>query len=262
MSDDTFEHLIAEAEEQPFSGWNFSYLDGRMHHEHVSWDYGELVRHRLSTVDAVLDIGTGGGEFLASLVPLSERTVATEAYPPNVRIARRRLAPLSVEVVAVEEAPGNVNIDIDEGAGTMPFPDASFPLVINRHTSYYPREIGRMLQRGGSFITQQVGGEHYQEVNQLLGATPGDSSGWNLPFATRQLDEAGLQIVDGREERPDTVFSDIGALIYYLRAVPWQVPDFTVERYRDRLAPLHERMVAEGGLRVQGHLFYLEAVSQ
>jgi len=33
-------------------------------------------------------MGTGGGEFLASLAPLPMHTSATEAYPPNVEIAR------------------------------------------------------------------------------------------------------------------------------------------------------------------------------
>jgi len=47
--------------------------------------------------------------------------------------------------------------------------------------------------------------------------------------------------------------------VYYLKAVPWQVPDFTVGAYRDRLFALHERIETEGGLRVPGQLFYLEA---
>lgn len=48
-------------------------------------------------------------------------------------------------------------------------------------------------------------------------------------------------------------------MVYYLRAVPWQIPDFTVEGYRERLVALHERMAREGGLHVAAHLFYIEA---
>jgi len=49
-----------------------------------------MVRERLPDVTPLLDMATGGGEFLSSLVPLPPRTVATEGYPPNLEVARRR----------------------------------------------------------------------------------------------------------------------------------------------------------------------------
>lgn len=48
--------------------------------------------------------------------------------------------------------------------------------------------------------------------------------------------------------------------VYYLRAIPWQIEDFTVEGYRDKLLALHEQMEREGGLRLASHRFYLEAI--
>lgn len=259
-SGDTFERLIAEAERQPFSGWDFSYLRGRMREETPSWDYAGLVRRHLSAAPSLLDLGTGGGEFLSSLTPLPAVVAATEAHAPNVEIARARLTPLGITVVAVDGAPHNLAIAPGTGVGTLPFPDDSFALVIDRHESYYPAEVYRILQQEGIFLTQQVGGEHHQGLNTLLGAPRSDSPQWNLDFAVRQVEQAGLRVVEAREEFPETFFSDIGAIVYYLKAVPWQIPDFTVARYRERLAPLHERITAEGGVRVQGHLFYLEAV--
>ena len=256
----SFEQLLVEAERQPFAGWDFSYLRGRMQSGATSWDYPDLVRRRLAGVAAVLDMGTGGGELLAALAPLPTRTVATEGYPPNVEIARARLAPLGVEVVPVVGAPDNSDQAPGEGHGTLPFPDRSFPLVINRHESYYPAEVYRILEQAGSFITQQVGGTHDRELNVLLGGTSDHDSIWSAAFGVEQLEQAGFRIVDRREEYPETVFRDIGAVIYYLRAVPWQVPDFAVDRYRDRLLHLHRRIEAEGGLHIRGHFFYLEAV--
>jgi hypothetical protein len=61
-----------------------------------------------------------------------------------------------------------------------------------------------------------------------------------------QAEAAGLQIVDLRMERMRAEFFDIGAIVYFLRKVIWSVPDFTVQRYRDRLAELHERIESEG----------------
>ena len=255
-----FEQLLAEAEQQPFSGWDFSYLRGRMEEGQPSWNYAALVRARLAAVPAVLDLGTGGGEVLAQLAPLPPRTVATEGYPPNVAIARARLAPLGVAVVPVVGAPDNRDQQPGAGSGSLPFPDASFPLVINRHESYYAAEVNRILQGGGSFITQQVGGTHLQDLMSLFDVAPEREPQWNAAFAVAQLEQAGFRIVDRREAFPETVFRDIGAVVYYLRAVPWEVPGFAVARYRERLADLHHRIEGEGGLRIRGHLFYIEAL--
>ena len=49
-----------------------------------------------------------------------------------------------------------------------------------------------------------------------------------------------------RVERLRQEYFDIGAVMYFLRKVIWTVPDFTVDRYRDRLRELHERIEADG----------------
>jgi SAM-dependent methyltransferase len=258
-SENAFARYVAEATRTPFAGWDFSYLRGRMEEEQPGWDYAERVRARFSSVTSLLDMGTGGGEVLASLAPLPARTAATEGYPPNVEIARARLAPLGVIVTAIEGAPDNIHIVSGAGIGSLPFPDRHFALVINRHESYYPAEVHRILEPGGAFITQQVGGSHNQELNRLLGAPDTAGPAWDPDFAVGQLEAAGFRVVEVREEYPETVFRDIEALIYYLKAVPWQVPGFTVDAYRTQLKSLHERIEADGGLRIPGHLFYVEA---
>jgi hypothetical protein len=49
-----------------------------------------------------------------------------------------------------------------------------------------------------------------------------------------------------RLERLRAEFFDVGAVIYFLRKVIWTVPDFTVERYRERLREMHERIESDG----------------
>lgn len=39
----------------------------------------------------------------------------------------------------------------------------------------------------------------------------------------------------------------------------WQIPDFTVGKYRNRLRALHERVEKSDGLVAHRHRFYIEA---
>ncbi len=54
------------------------------------------------------------------------------------------------------------------------------------------------------------------------------------------------------ERRVTTTYRDIGAVVYFLKAVPWVIIDFDVNRYRERLYKPHQRMKAEGGLTTGG----------
>jgi hypothetical protein len=49
-----------------------------------------------------------------------------------------------------------------------------------------------------------------------------------------------------------TTYRDIGAVVYFLKAVPWVIIDFEVNRYRERLYRLHQHLKAEGGFRAVG----------
>lgn len=73
-----FETLVAEAQAAGFAGWDFSWLEGRWVEGPTPWDYREQVRARLTVVQSLLDLGTGGGELLASMAPLPPDTWTTE----------------------------------------------------------------------------------------------------------------------------------------------------------------------------------------
>ncbi len=48
---------------------------------------------------------------------------------------------------------------------------------------------------------------------------------WNLRKSSCQLEEVGFKILEQKEDLTKTRFYDVGAIVYYLKAVPWQVPD-------------------------------------
>jgi SAM-dependent methyltransferase len=244
-----FYDLIAKALYQSFSGWDFSYLTNRWLDDKPDWDYGQIVRERFSAAETLLDMGTGGGEKLATLAPLPRRTWATEGYPPNVAVAHKRLAPLGVGVVPVA---GEEEL--------LPFAANAFDLVINRHESFDAAELRRILRPGGAFITQQVGGRHGLGLNEWLqDDVTYEYADWSLAQAAAQLENAGLRIVDAREQFTPLHFYDIGAVVYYLKIIPWQFPDFSVERYHDRLLALHRHIQETGAFKISGHYFWIEA---
>jgi len=243
-----FERLLHEAENHPFAGWDFSFVSGRIQEQQPDWNYRAEVKHRIREASSLLDMGTGGGEFLSSLAPLPPGTCATEAYAPNVPVARGRLQPLGVDVYP---------IDSDD---ELPFMDGQFNLVINRHEAYSPKELQRILQPGGTFITQQVGGRNNVEINHRLGTPVSeDLTEWNLTNALADLKRHGFTIIRQQEALLPTTFRDVGALVYYLRAIPWQVPDFSVWKYRDRLYKIHQEIQETGTFESHVHRFYIEA---
>lgn len=56
-----------------------------------------------------------------------------------------------------------------------------------------------------------------------------------------------------------TIFKDVGAIVYYVKAVPWTVPpDFSVERYLNHLQQLQRRLEQEGALIFQQKLMLVK----
>lgn len=241
-----FHYLIDEVNEK-FEGWDFSYLEstGRMREFPLSWNYRNEIMLRMHGIFSLLDMGTGGGEFLSSLNPLPKYSCATEGYKPNISIAKDRLEPLGVKVYEIQS---------DE---CLPFEDETFQLIINKHESYSPKEVKRILKNKGIFITQQVGGLNDKEINEILGAKKFEFMDWNLEKAVAQLETVGLKILEQKEDLTKTRFYDVGAIVYYLKAVPWQVPDFTVEKYFDKLVEIHNIIERLGYIDFTCHRFFV-----
>lgn len=170
-------------------------------------------------------------------------------------IARERLGPLGVTIVDVSDDP------ID---ACRSFADGEFDLVINRHEYSNPTELRRILSAGGLFITQQVGDRNNVELNEWLlpDAPEDDPDEWRVETAVRQLAEAGFRTIEAQETFPAARFMDIGAVVYYLKAVPWQVEGFSVDTFRDRLLAMHEQILAQGAFVARSHRFLVRAVRE
>lgn len=250
MQDQLFEFLQSEAD-KPFYGWDFSYLDNRIVNAPLPWSYPSTILYRLhgeNPPQSLLDMGTGGGEFFSELRPFPPHTRATESYAPNLPLARARLSPLGVEVLPFK----------DDNA--LPFAVGEFEMVINRHESYAPHEVLRILAPGGRFYTQQVGEQNDKELVRMLGGpiAPKERP-WNLDYATQKLCDAGFEIETAQESFPLTRIFDVGAIAYYFKVIPWEIPNFSVEQYYEALEKIHEKIQQEGYIDVKSHRFLIIA---
>jgi SAM-dependent methyltransferase len=234
-----FGALVTEGAQAPVEGWDFSWFEGRATEQRPSWGYAVLLSEHLSHARSALDIQTGGGEVFAWAIERASRKpgriAATESWPPNAALASSRLAPLGAGVLQVAN---------DEA---LPFVDEAFDLVSSRHpVTVVWKEVARVIRKGATFVSQMVGAGSNRELHEYLMGPQLQDSSRSPEVAVADANSAGLQLVDFREETLEVAFFDIGAVVHFLRKVPWTVSDFTVERYYDRLADLHAEIGRDG----------------
>lgn len=249
-NDQPFEDLVRGAVQAPFVGWNFDYLHGRVRECDLPWSYEDLARAEISSSCRVLDLNTGGGEVFADLLqgetPIV--AVATESWPPNVAVARQRLEPMGIEIRPSQES------------ACLPGSDAEFTLVLNRHGAGDPNEIRRVLAAQGVYLVQRVGRFNDIELNAALGGPPPDARDTaTLDHDADELVRAGLRVVECGEVFAEYGFLDVGAVVYHLKAVPWQVPGFDAKGYDDALRRLDRQIRQEEEFVVRHHRYFIKA---
>ena len=239
----------AEEEIAHIHGWDFSHIHGRYtEQDDLPWDYRAIIKQYLRPEMKILDIDTGGGEFLLSLKHPYENTAAMENYPPNVALCREVLLPLGIDF-----RPG-------DGKEKLPFEDGSFDMLINRHGDFHAEEIYRVLKPGGLFITQQVGAENDRALVALLcGETEIPFPEQHLDITTGKFEKAGFEILRGEEFFGPIRFFDVGALVWFARIIQWEFPDFAVDTHLEQLLNAQKILEEQGSIDGSIHRFLLVA---
>jgi SAM-dependent methyltransferase len=245
--------LLAEAKARPFTGWDFSAYRDRTTIERP-WDYTRMVVDLARESPDLLDMGTGGGEWLAALTVHPPLTVASEAWPPNVALAARTLRSVGGGLVQDEGALDNDEQLVSQPRGRLPYRTGAFHLVVNRHEAFVAAEVARVLAPGGVFLTQQVDNGNLDDCCTLLGRTaPPPTASW-LPLAVAQVRAAGLTVEDARVGVETYRFADVGAFAWYLKAVGPLHDDWTtfaIDSYRDAFARLDAQVRAGARLQIR-----------
>lgn len=231
-----------------FQGWNFSYIKRRSKEGKPDWNYKSIAKILVKRSNSVLDLATGGGEAFSEILSTfkPKKAVAIEGYKPNVSVARKNLRKHGVKVIYANETK------------KLPFKNEEFDLVLNRHGGFKAKELGRVLSSRGIFFTEQVDARNLRDLLKEFGAEPK----WELntlSIAAKRLKEVGFKIMKAKEWKGKTIFKDVGALVYFLRAIPWVIDDFSVKKYQAILEKFQKRIENRNKLRFTARRFLILA---
>lgn len=234
-------------EEYSFKGWDFSHLNNRISEEPLPWCYKDIIAGFLKSEDKLLDMGTGGGEFLLTLNHPFQKTFVTESYLPNLELCKEKLGEFGISVNYVEDD------------ARLPFESATFDVVINRHESYNLSEVSRILKPNGVFITQQVGSFNNLDLAKFILQAPDRKTDFDNQLS-KELEKAidhNLKHLYSDEYFPYLRFFDVGALVYFAKIIEWEFPDFSVNKCFDQLVDLHNEITDKGYIESKEHRFLL-----
>lgn len=247
MNQNELKGLWLKDENVELIGWDFSYIKDRAKSENLPWDYKSVIETYLTDDMRLLDLGTGGGEFLLTLSHPFDNTSVTEGYLPNYDICVNRLGRLGIEV------------KYGDCTKPLPFASSSFDIVIDRHESFSLEEVYRVLKPNGIFVTQQVGETNNIQLARFVLDTP------DLKYETenelhKELENAqklGFQVIQSMQAYPTTKYFDVGALVYLASVIEWEFPKFSVERCFDRLLELNTLIEKKGYFESLEHRYIL-----
>jgi SAM-dependent methyltransferase len=189
----------------------------------LGWLFARL---GLQPGERVLELGCGTGNLWresAERLPEGVQLVLSDLSPGMLEQARARLAglPLALELIEAD-------------AQRLPFPDASFDVVIASHMLYHVpdrtralSEVRRVLRRGGRFVAGTNHWTHLLELRELLtrfGVTSAllpparDPDLFDLETAANEI--SALLDVVGVERRVGALeIRDVEPLIAYVRSM-------------------------------------------
>ena len=108
------------------------------------------------------------------------------------------------------------SVPVPAPGSDLPFPEASFDLVVSRHPVRVRwDEVARVLKPGGSYFSQDVGHPSVGELSQFMLGDAYPRQGPDDPsrdprWSVRAAGQAALDVVDLRQFRGRMEFFDVG----------------------------------------------------
>ena len=232
-------------------GWNFDDVQSEAVGSGPPWDYDTRAKELISGARAVLDMGTGGGEFFSTILEgYAGFTVATEEWRPNVPIAVQRLSPLGASVVHASSS-------------QLPFSRGSLDLILNRHESLSPSDVERVLAPGGRVFTQQIGRNEWQEIAEFFPETSKEGRVDQFQSYQTEFTRAGLTVTFACRHDTPVAYGSLGDVVYMFFVVmpQWRSHQFDLDQDLDALLAMEQQLAGENGIVLTESRYVIEAVN-
>lgn len=218
-------------------GWDFSHLKGRWDNQALPWNYRQLVQAHMQDAQMWLDVDTGGGELMDSFHHPADNTVVTEGWAPNLTLLQQKYANSDVRVIA------------DPNEDLAQVPNDQFELITNSHGALAVQATVEKLRSNGLFITQQVGGTNNFALSRFLNTNyvPAFPDNTLLSVSAR-LQAAEMVILYQDAAYSRMRFFDVGAIVYYATVIPWEFPEFSVDKCLSQLQALDALIKTTGAI--------------
>jgi SAM-dependent methyltransferase len=197
------------------NGWDFSKL--KTISEGEQWNFYNEVTQRCNKSDLLLDIGTGGGEALLSNADAALLLVGIDHSVGMIQTANDNL-----------EKSNKPNIRfLQMDAENITFPEGFFNVVSCRHSEFNAKEVSKVLENDGVFLTQQVSENDKFNIKQAFGRGQayeiGDGVLMNKYIS--ELDHAGFTDIKSYEFDATEYFQTYEDLVFLLKYTPI-IPNF------------------------------------
>jgi SAM-dependent methyltransferase len=149
---------------------------------------------------------------------------------------------------------------VDGTTAPLPFDDRTFDLVTSRHPVSFPyAEAARVLAPGGTLLVQEVGAGSNRALYEFLMGPQENRDAEYLDVLRAQVAGVGLDMVRLQDALTRVEFFDLASVVHFLRKVLWTVPDFSVEKYDDRLRALRDHIAEHGSFVCHSRRTLVEA---
>lgn len=212
-------------------GWDFSNLQYTS--DGVEWELYDILKQKCKETDVLLDIGTGGGERILEISSKFKFVFGIDISPNMIRTAKKNQINSDISNVRFFEM----------DAEKINFPDEMFNVITCRHSDFFPNEIYRLLEKGGSFLTQQVGEADKLNLKKAFerGQSFGIEDGSAMKEYVQNLQTVGFSQIKTYEYNAIEYYSRAEDLIFLLKHTPIiehfgvEKEDFTIlEKFIDK----------------------------
>jgi cyclopropane fatty-acyl-phospholipid synthase-like methyltransferase len=182
-------------------GWDFSKMNTQR--QTVPWEYLDVIGLYVHMEDAVLDVGTGGGERFSKLSKKFKKGIGVDPDPEMIRVAQENV-----------KAQGIGNMAFYQDTEMLEQTPDAFNMIICRHAPYNIKAINAHLEPHGYFITQTVGQRNMRNIKQVI------NQDTDTPIITREeFEGSGLRVLAFMEYDVEYVVKDVESLVFWLQAL-------------------------------------------